>query len=120
MELKELLRALADGKKIRHKKWGYGEYIYLDGKTFKNERGEINVIIPSMGCAMNGEFELYTEPELTPQDIIGKEWEGDGCSTMFHKTFVNGEVRYTPSNKEDFSRFYTAKEIQEQFTRWEG
>lgn len=39
MKLADLLRALADGKRIRHKSWLQTDYIYMSGDTFRTQSG---------------------------------------------------------------------------------
>jgi hypothetical protein len=116
MELKELLRALADGKKVTNKEWKKSEYMYLDRDTLYSDTGA--VMDHSWGDIHHEcfDYSLYTKPELTPQDICGYVWENGSVITEFY--YVKSRDAYGAYC--DKKALYSAKEIQEQFTRWEA
>lgn len=62
MNLKEILLALIDGKKIRHKGWGKDEYIYYyNGKDFIDENWELYEKPKKPIDEINEEYKKYNE-----------------------------------------------------------
>jgi hypothetical protein len=107
MELKELLRALADGKgKLKITGFPKETIVPIKGMSAV----KMADMIKNFDCVS-----LYEEPELTPQDICGYVWENEEGSTYMFSYF-SGSKKYSDYN---MGNWYTAKEIQEQFTRWE-
>lgn len=71
MNLKEILLALIDGKKIRHKGWGKDEYIYYyNGKDFIDENWEFYKEPTKPIDNLNKKFKEYRTTNNYPDFIM--------------------------------------------------
>lgn len=70
MNLKEALKALVEGKKIRRKLWNDERYICLGENGIIDNHGDCY----TMTISDDSNFELYEEPKK-PIDVLNKRFE---------------------------------------------
>lgn len=72
LTLPEILRALADGKKVRCPSWGEWRFVYIDltnGDMLDEDGLDFSDWDVLVGCS-----ELYVEPEPKPEKVTEQKW----------------------------------------------
>lgn len=64
-DLRQALKWLIEGKKIRNSRWFYGAYIVIRGSDIRDEKGEY--CADSLNGCDQSEWELFGEP--TPEPV---------------------------------------------------
>lgn len=72
LTIPEILRALADGKKVRCPSWGEWRFVYIDltnGDMLDEDGLDFSDWGVLVGCS-----ELYVEPEPKPEKVTEQKW----------------------------------------------
>lgn len=71
----EACKALVDGKRVREKSWGKGDYIYFkDDNLYTNDGNEIDITISDKESMDSDNWEIY-ENEIDELIQAGKKWK---------------------------------------------
>jgi hypothetical protein len=102
LTLPEILRALADGKKVRCPSWGEWRFVYIDltnGDMLDEDGLDFSDWDVLVGCS-----ELYVEPEPKPEKVTEQRWlwyyqDKRGC-------YVLGDVFRTEQDAMEYAKKY--------------